>query len=139
MSEPSADLARRRLHRSLNTLLEADALIERAQYHGAVNRLYYAAFYAARSLLATRDLESSKHSRAIALFQLHFVKTGEVPIEVARVLQQSFDARQLADYSDYTEPALGEVSDLRSAVARFVTFCEEWLDRHPGHSSREEG
>jgi uncharacterized protein (UPF0332 family) len=39
-----------------------------------VNRLYYAAFYAARGLLATKDLESSKHARAISLFQQNFVK-----------------------------------------------------------------
>jgi uncharacterized protein (UPF0332 family) len=130
----SADLARQRLQRSLDTLLEADALIEKSRYHGAVNRLYYAAFYAARSLLATKSLESSKHSRAIALFQQHFVKTGEVPVDVAQVLQQSFDARQLTDYGDYAEPVHDEVIDLRSAVARFVTFCRQWLEIHLGNS-----
>ncbi len=63
------DLVRRRLQRALSTLEEADDLIRASRYHGAVNRLYYAAFYAARGLLATKDLESSKHARAISLFQ----------------------------------------------------------------------
>ncbi|MBU1599651.1 HEPN domain-containing protein [bacterium] len=36
----------------------------------------YAIFSAARALLATKDLDSSKHSGVISLFNQHFVKTG---------------------------------------------------------------
>jgi uncharacterized protein (UPF0332 family) len=35
---------------------------------GAVNRFYYAAFYVARSLLALRELDSSRHNGVISLF-----------------------------------------------------------------------
>jgi uncharacterized protein (UPF0332 family) len=43
-----------------------------------VNRAYYAIFYAANAMLATKGLERSKHSGVIATFRQHFVKTGMV-------------------------------------------------------------
>ena len=127
-------LALHRLERAREAFAEGDQLLTAGSARGAVNRLYYAAFYAARSLLATKNLESSKHSRAIALFQQHFVKTGDAPVEVARVLQQSFDARQLADYGDYAEPVGEEVIELRTAVGRFVSFCLCGMARQPSET-----
>ena len=59
------------------------------------------------------------------------MKTGAVPVEVARVLQRSFDARQVVDYGDYVDPSPEEVSDLRNAVHEFVTFCTALVDGHP--------
>jgi hypothetical protein len=54
-------------------LHEADLLIEEPHFSGALNRVDYAAFYVARAVLAIRDLDSSRHSGVIALFQEHFV------------------------------------------------------------------
>ena len=68
---------------------EAVLLIERQHFTGALNRLYYAAFYAARALLATKTLDSSRHSGVIALFQEHFVRTGLISTDVARALHAS--------------------------------------------------
>jgi uncharacterized protein (UPF0332 family) len=39
-------------------------------------RSYYAMFTAARALLATKHLDSSKHTGVVSLFNQHFVKTG---------------------------------------------------------------
>ena len=60
--------------------------IEQRHFSGALNRLYYAAFYAARALLATKTLDSSRHSGVIALFQELFVKAGLISTDVARAL-----------------------------------------------------
>jgi uncharacterized protein (UPF0332 family) len=127
VTDPVAAIARRRLERARNTLREADTLIENQHWPGAVNRLYYAAFYAARALLATHGVEASKHSGTIALFQRHFVKAGVVPPDIARVLQRSFDERQAADYGDLPEAAPAHVLDLRDGVHGFLSFCERWL------------
>ena len=65
---PSDALAQHRIARAHGALQEADLLIEQQHFSGALNRVYYAAFYAARALLATRNLDSSRHSGVIALF-----------------------------------------------------------------------
>jgi uncharacterized protein len=110
-------------------LEEADLLIEKKHFRGALNRAYYAAFYAARALLATRDLDSSRHSGVIALFQEHFVRPGIVSGETARALPRAFEKRQTSDYGDFTDPADDEVSSLRDQVAAFVRMCDEVLSR----------
>jgi uncharacterized protein (UPF0332 family) len=44
-----------RMARAHSALEEAAVLPERRHVSGALNRLYYAAFYAARALLASQD------------------------------------------------------------------------------------
>lgn len=94
-------LSRLRLSRAKATFEEGLALYERKAYCGAVNRFYYAAFYAARALLATKELDSSKHGGVIALFHEHFVKPRTVDNEKAKALSRSFEKRQDSDYEDF--------------------------------------
>ena len=68
-------------------------------YAAATNRAYYAIFYAANALLATRKLERSKHSGVIAGFRQHFVKTGVIDAEFSRIYGEALEQRNAADYS----------------------------------------
>ena len=124
---PSNELAHHRIARAHEALKEADLLIEQQHFSGALNRLYYAAFYAARALLATRNLDSSRHSGVIALFQEQFVRTGHVETEVARALPRAFEKRQTSDYGDFSEPTSEEVLSLRGQIGTFVASCERVL------------
>ena len=125
---PADELAHHRIARAHQALDEADLLIEQLHLTGALNRLYYAAFYAARALLATRNLDSSRHSGAIALFQEHFVRTELIPTDVARALPRAFEKRQTSDYGDFSEPTSEEVLSLRGQVQAFVASCEKALE-----------
>jgi uncharacterized protein (UPF0332 family) len=122
---PRDELAGHRIARAHNALEEASLLIERRHFTGALNRLYYAAFYAARALLATRTLDSSRHSGVIALFQEHFVKTGLISTDAARALPRAFEKRQTSDYGDFSEPTSDEVRSLLDQVQAFVASCEK--------------
>jgi uncharacterized protein (UPF0332 family) len=111
---PREEIARARMQRAREALGEADLLIGALRWRGALNRLYYAAFYAARAVLATRDLDSSRHSGVIALFQQHFVKSGAVLPAAARTLPRAFEARQSSDYADSSDPTEEAVRALRT-------------------------
>lgn len=50
-------------------------------YGSAINRAYYAIFYAANALLATRGLSRSKHSGVVAAFRQHFIRPGLIESE----------------------------------------------------------
>jgi uncharacterized protein (UPF0332 family) len=67
-------------------------------YAAAVNRAYYAIFYAANALLVTKGLERSKHSGVIAAFRRHFVKTGTVAPEFSTFYGEAMDERHTGDY-----------------------------------------
>ena len=95
-------------------------MIANARWRAALNRVYYDAFYAARAVLATRKLDSSKHSGVIALFQQHFVKPGLVPAEIARALPRAFEKRLTSDYGDFAETTAETVLALRSEVSAFA-------------------
>ena len=45
-------------------------------FAASINRSYYAIFYAANALLATRKLARSKHSGVLSAFRQGFIKTG---------------------------------------------------------------
>ncbi len=64
----SLGLSQWRLEKAEKTFIEGDQLLKLGFYNGAINRFYYAAFHAARALLATKNLDSAKHSGVISLF-----------------------------------------------------------------------
>jgi uncharacterized protein (UPF0332 family) len=73
-------------------------VLEDGDYITAVNRAYYAIFYAANALLATKGLERSKHSGVTAAFRQHFVKTGLIEAEYSRFYGAAMDDRHEGDY-----------------------------------------
>jgi len=122
-------LAKHRIERAEAACREGDLLTEQDAFRGAVNRYYYAAFYAARALLATRDVDSARHAGVIALFQQHFVKTGAFPADVARALPRSFEKRLSSDYSDFVDISAAEVDRVKTDVHAFLGACREYLEK----------
>lgn len=120
-------LLRYRLEQAHETLREAEILLNELAWRGTVNRAYYAMFYALLGLLATKQLGTSKHSGAIALFDREFVKTGIFPRELSRSLHLAFDRRQTYDYGEMT-PATRQVAEETLADAKaFVSAIESYL------------
>lgn len=95
-------------------------------YITAVNRAYYATFYAANALLAIKGLERSKHSGVIAAFRQHFVKTGLIEPEYSDTYGQSMDERHNADY-DLETLSYETASENLENAARFVARIERFL------------
>jgi uncharacterized protein (UPF0332 family) len=120
-------LLRHRIAQAGETLREAEILVGGAAPRGAINRAYYAMFYALLALLATRQRGTSKHSGVISLFDREFVKTGLFPRELSRALHLAFDRRQKHDYGEMM-PATVEMAEetLRDAKA-FVLAIETYL------------
>jgi uncharacterized protein (UPF0332 family) len=97
-------LVKYRLQEAVETLQEAELLLNQSAFRGCINRSYYAMFYAVLGLLATRDLGTSKHSGLISLFDREFVKTGIFSKELSKSLHRVFDERQANDYGEMIEP-----------------------------------
>lgn len=96
-----------------------------------MNRLYYACFYAATALLAQRGLASSKHAGVRSLLHQHFVKEGEVPVEMGRLYDQLFEARQEGDYVDFVAFQEEDVRPRMPSTEQFVAQVERLLSK-PG-------
>jgi len=115
-------------------MLDVAALNAAEGYHGsAINRAYYAIFYAANGLLATRGLARSKHSGVIAAFRERFVKPTLIEAEYSRIYERLMDDRHVSDYDveAFIEPerARTDMEDARRFVQRVERFLQEegWL------------
>jgi len=92
-----------------------------------MNRVYYAMFYATLALLATRDLNSAKHSGVISLFHREFVRTGLFPRELAKSLNAAFDGRMEGDYGDFAILAKEELARLVASAGEFIEKTRQIL------------
>jgi len=95
------DLIKYRTSRSLETLKEADLLIQNEFWNASINRIYYAWYYAVSALLLKSNINSSSHKGIRQLFGLHFIQTGLISKEDGRMFSDLFDRRQTGDYDDF--------------------------------------
>lgn len=78
----------------------AKLLAENGFWNSAVNRLYYALFYADNALLVSNEIQSKSHSATKSQFSRFFVKTGKFDKKHGRLLSELFDWRQRGDYEN---------------------------------------
>ena len=79
-----------RLEQASEALTAADLNASNGLLRSAVNRAYYAMFYAVLALMASRLSETSRHSGAISLFDQWYVKPGLMPTDFSRWLHEAF-------------------------------------------------
>lgn len=96
-------------------------------YSDAVSRAYYAVFQAARAVLATKGLDSRKHSGIIGLFNQQFVKTGVLPRDYGKILKSSRDLREAEDYDDFYLVSREEAFNSIENASRFIRGIKLFL------------
>jgi len=111
-----------RLEQADESLKAGRVLLDQGLFRPSVNRSYYAMFYSVLALLTTRQEETSKHGRAIALFDKEFVKTGTFSKEFSRWLHEAFDLRQRSDYSPQFQAT---EEDARRTLSQATSFVAE--------------
>jgi uncharacterized protein (UPF0332 family) len=115
------------LDRAHQMLLVAAHNLDGGFYASAVNRAYYAIFYAASALLITQGLVRGKHSGVLAAFRQHFVRPGLIEAEYSDIYGRVMDNRHVGDYEVELEmdPSVSR-DDLQDA-RRFVERVECYL------------
>lgn len=109
---------------ALNT---AQVNLDVGDFRAAVNRAYYAIFYAASAMLLTQGIERRKHSGVISAFREHFVKPGLVEAEYSSVYGETLVVREDADYA-VEIPIDSDMAETAVHQARhFVQRMREYL------------
>jgi uncharacterized protein (UPF0332 family) len=96
-------------------------------YSTAINRAYYAIFYAANAVLATRGLTRGKHSMVLSVFRKEFVKTGLIEPEFSKIYGQVMDDRHISDYEVTATINDAQAHTDLADAERFVVRIQEWL------------
>ncbi len=138
MSFEPSDLIRHRLDRANETLEEAHLLLDNGHLHAAVNRLYYACFYAVSSLLLTEGHSSSKHRGIMALFNEYWIKSGRFDADMGRFYRRLFKRRQKGDYDDWVAFAAEDVALWMKESDLFVSRIGEQIRKMQSDDIGEE-
>ena len=120
----SADLCEYRLKKARDLLDQSKLLFDSNKYDGSINRSYYAIFNGIRSVLALINIDSSKHSGVLALFDRYFVKTKVFDKKYSKIAHSAFDVRQDNDYEDFYTPDKEEAKAQLKDAEMFINEIE---------------
>ena len=113
-------LAAYRYQRSQETLAEVPSLKQLGYYNTAVNRLYYACYYAAVALLIRHGINPGTHAGVKQMIGMHFVATGRMSREIGRSFSLLFERRHSSDYDDFAYSTEEEVNELLPKAKAFI-------------------
>ena len=113
-------LAAYRYRRSQETLAEVPSLKQLGYYNTAVNRLYYACYYAAVALLIRHEINPGTHAGVKQMIGMHFVATGRMSREIGRSFSLLFERRHSSDYDDFAYSTEEEVNELLPKAKTFI-------------------
>lgn len=116
-----------RLARAEETLAEAAYNAQGEFYNTAVNRLYYAAFYAASALILANGIEANTHAGVKTMLALHFIKAGKLEPTYGRIFLTLFENRQSGDYEDFVYCDIDLYNSLRPQAESFVKRISEMI------------
>jgi len=132
-SEDRAALVRYRMARASEVLAEVRVHVEHRFWNTAVNRLYYACYYAVSALLVSKGISATTHSGVRQMFGLHFIKEGLIPKDLGKFYSDIFDMRQTGDYEDYLDFTEEDVLDLQEPSYKLVETINVILQQEPGN------
>ncbi len=130
MNGEKANLVKYRIAKANETLNEIESHIQNDLLNTAVNRLYYACFYAVIALLTDNDIYTKTHSGTRQMFGLHFIKPGIISEASGSFYKEIFDTRQIGDYEDYIVFEKEKVLALLEPARIFIEEIEQILSTH---------
>lgn len=128
------EIVRYRIENANRTMDEVSSHMTNGFYNTAVNRMYYACYYAASAMLVAEHITTKSHDGVKQMFSLHFVKTGKVPVDLGKSYSRLFDKRTKGDYNDLFDNDQTVCEELYPEAKNFVDsltrLAQSWLDQH---------
>ena len=123
------DLTKYRLESAREKLVSAKVLLEAGQYKDSIGRSYYAIFSAVRSVLASRQVDYSKHAGVISYFQKEYIKTEIFDKKYSKYLQQAFQIRNCCDYDDFYVVSQKDAVEQYQRAEELLRVITEYIER----------
>ncbi len=120
-SEAQEKLIELWLEKASEALASAELELNEGHTNFAVNRLYYACFYAVTALLLRDGKQFARHSAVKSEFGRTYIKPGRVDVKWNKFYQKLFDDRQ---EGDYIPTAIFEASDVSTSLQQVREFID---------------
>lgn len=105
------DLCNYRIDQAKETINVAKLCFENGHYKDAINRAYYAAFYAVKAVLALDNIDFKRHKDVVATFNRDYIASGVYEKEIGRLLSRLQKKRENSDYDDFYIASKEEAED----------------------------
>lgn len=122
------ELIRYRMGRADETIEEVSILADCGHYNAAVNRLYYACFYAVQALLLKHHITATTHAGVKTMLGLHFITKGIISFEHGKTFNTLFEKRHSSDYEAFAYCDKELVDDLMPLAEAFIAKIKELLN-----------
>lgn len=123
------DFIRYRLERADETLLEVDSHLSNGFWNTAINRMYYACFYAVSALLVKNNVEVNSHAGVRQQFGQHYVKPGIIDRDLGKHFTELFEKRNRGDYNDFIDYNENEARELLPKTIELVQQIKSLLNQ----------
>lgn len=104
---------------------DARANYKEKRYRSSVNRSYYAALNAVRSLLALEGANPETHEGAVTILSLRFVKPGLLPVDLIKQFKLLLSRRADVDYGDFDAINSAEAKDSLKSAEHIIHAIDE--------------
>lgn len=123
------DLCEYRLSQAEDSLKVAKMSYENGLLKDAINRSYYACFYAIKAVLALEEIDFKRHKDAIGYFNKSYVATEKFSRELGRKIGMLKQLREKSDYDDFfiagKEEAEIQIETAELIIAAVKSFVAE--------------
>ena len=121
LSFSKEDIIKYRLQKSSKLLEEIKFLLDNGYANTAISRMYYACYHAISALLFLNNIDTRTHKGLRLQFNNHFVKTGKISLDKAKVFARIYERRQESDYDDFMEFTLEQAQEFYPAIVDLIT------------------
>lgn len=130
-SESAKELCKYRLEIAESTYHIAELCVENQGYRDSVNRSYFAAFYALRSVLALEGVDFKRHKDVVAYFNQHYIATNKFERELGKRIGRLKTLREDCDYDDFyvidREEVLVQLETAELVIAAVKSYLKDYL------------
>ena len=130
--EQRRDIVRYRMENAQKMLSEVESHRENGFYNTAVNRMYYACYYAATAMLISMGIEVKSHDGVRLNLGKYVVMEGRLSPDLGRFYSRLFSKRSTGDYDDFINHTLTTVDELlpqaRQLISTLLSQLDEWLE-----------
>lgn len=129
MDNRQKDLANYRIQEAQNTLQVATNCLNDGFYKDAINRSYYASFYAIKAVLALGTVDFKRHKDVVAYFNKEYVATEVFPREVGRRLATLKQLREKSDYDDFYIASKEKATEQVETATLILNTVKNYLEQ----------
>lgn len=126
--EQRRDIIKYRMENAENMIAEVESHRNNGFYNTAVNRMYYACYYAASAMLVSLGIEVKSHDGVRQSLGQHVVLAGKLSAEQGRFYSRLFAKRSTGDYDDFVNHTLDTVDELLPQAQHFISVLKKELD-----------